>query len=68
MGYININKDVQKLGILGFILMYVDLINMMYLQRRKKCFFVRMLDFMQIKSNYANEEYANQLICKLCHF
>ena len=48
--------------------MYVDLINMMNLQRRKKCFFVRMLDFMQIKSNYANEEYANELICKLCHF
>ena len=68
MGYVNINKDVQKLGILGFILMYVDLINMMNLQRRKKCFFVRMLDFMQIKSNYANEEYANELICKLCHF
>ena len=24
-----------------------------------------MLDFMQIRSKYANEEYANELICKL---
>ena len=58
--------DFLKLGALSLILMCVDLIkiNMMCLQHRK-CFFIRMLDFMQIKSNYANEEYANELICKL---
>ena len=27
--------------------------------------FIRMLDFTQIRSNYANETYANELICKL---
>ena len=48
--------DFLKLGTLSFIMMYVDLneINMLCLQQRKKCFFIRMLDFMQIKSNYAN--------------
>ena len=27
--------------------------------------FIRMLNFTQIRSNYANEAYANELICKL---
>ena len=57
--------DFLNLGTLSFILVYVDLINMMCLQPRKKKFLIRTLDFMQIKSNYANKEYANELICKL---